>query len=167
MARALRLRALDIGLDLARAHVVEGGRNNRGPVVDNIIGYAHGDLGEPWCVDFDIWCYGHAGSRFLKPGSPRAVRLMNAHGVRPVKAAKPGDPVRFTFDHTGLLIGFRRYVAGKLVPCPRWLATHIKTVEGNTGSSGQMLSDSRDGGDGVYVKVRPLWAVADFLRVYG
>ncbi|HXU65363.1 MAG TPA: hypothetical protein VN962_26870, partial [Polyangia bacterium] len=96
----LRLRALGNMLDLARDHVLEQGGNNRGPVVDKIIKYAKGQLGEPWCVDTVIYAYGHAGSKHMRPGSPRAVRLMLQRGVQRVarSKARPGDVVRYVFD---------------------------------------------------------------------
>jgi hypothetical protein len=166
-SKKLRLAALNIVLDLARKHVAEQGGNNRGLNVDPIIRYAQGQVGEPWCVDTVIYAYGHAGSKYMRPGSPRAVRLMVQPGVHVTKKAAPGCPVRYIFDHTGLLVGWRRQVGGKFVRCPRWLATHIMAVEGNTSASGSMLSDSRNGGDGVYYKIRPLSVVQDFLYVTG
>jgi hypothetical protein len=159
------LKALDNALALARQHVAEHGGNNRGPMVEKIIRYAGGTVGEPWCVDFDIYCYGRAGSHVMQRGYPRAVRLMVVPGVHITHNASPGCPVRFTFDHTGLLVGWRRVVRGRYVHCPRRVATHIATVEGNTSARDSLLSDSRDGGDGVYFKVRPLSVVRDFLYV--
>jgi hypothetical protein len=162
--RKLRLAALRIMLDLARNGVHEVNGNNRGPMVDRIIKYAGGDLGEPWCVDGVIWSYGHAGSTVVKPGYPRAVSLMRVKGVHVTRKARPGCIVRFVFDHTGLLVGWRRMIAGKLRRCPRWLATHVVTVECNTGSTGA-VSDSASGTDGCKVKIRALDLVQDFLYV--
>jgi hypothetical protein len=165
MSRRLGLRALDQVLDLAREHVREVGFNNRGPVVDKVITYAHGQVGEPWCVDTVIWGYGHAGSTIVRPGYPRAVAAMLTAGVKATTKPRSGDVIRYRFDHTGLVVGWRRYVGGKLVRCPRWLASHVLAVEGNTGGGGAMESDSRNGGDGVHVKLRPLTVVQDYLAV--
>lgn len=170
-ARRIRYKALKEMLRLQRLHVVEVGRNNRGPMVDRIIDYARGALGEAWCVDTMIWVYGHAGSRFLKPGFSRAVAYMNAHGVRPIALAKlhAGDVLRYVFDHTEMFVGWRRlvYVRGRavFVRCPRRLATHVKAVGGNTGADGA-VSDGA-GSDGVHVRYRPIGLIADALRVYG
>jgi hypothetical protein len=162
--RRLRLRALHIMLDLARNGVHEVNGNNRGPMVDQIIDYAHGDRGEPWCVDGVIWSYGHAGSKIVRPGYTRAVSAMLVKGLHVTKRASPGCIVRYVFDHTGLLVGWRRLVLGKFRRCPRWLATHIETVECNTGSSGA-VSDSAGGTDGAKRKIRAIGLVADFLKV--
>lgn len=160
----MRLAALRNMLKLAREHVREVGGNNRGGTVDKIIAYAHGALGEAWCVDGVIWAYGHAGSKIVKPGFTRAVRYMNGAGVRVVRwFPRPGHIVRYTFDHTGLLVGFRRRVRGRWVRCPRQLATHIMTVECNTSSTGAVGSDINDGTDGCYVKVRDKRLVRDYL----
>ncbi len=161
--RSLRMKALDIGLHLAREHVHEIGQNNRGPWVDRIITYAGGELGEPWCVDYVIWCYGHAGSRWIRPGYPRAVADMASAKVKPTRRPRAGDLVRYSFDHTGMLIGFRRRLAGRMVRCPQALATHLLAVEGNTPAGGALESDSAYGGDGVHIKSRPLALVDDFL----
>lgn len=162
--KKLRLAALRVMLDLARNGVHEVNGNNRGPMVDKIIRYAGGDLGEPWCVDGVIWAYGHAGSKVVRPGYPRAVRLMKVNGVHVTKKARPGNIVRYVFDHTGLLVGWRRQVRGRFVRCPRWLATHILAVECNTGSTGA-VSDSAAGTDGCKVKLRAIELVQDFLYV--
>jgi hypothetical protein len=168
--KLLRMRALENMLELAREHVVEQGGNNRGPMVGRIIEYAHGIIGEPWCVDTIIYAYGHAGSRDERPGSPRAVRLMAQPGVRITRAPRPGDIVRYSFPgnpyaHTGLLVGWRRLIHGRYIRCPRALATHLVAVEGNTTSTGALESDSRDGGDGVHIKTRPRTLAADYLSV--
>lgn len=148
--KVLRIRALDQAeLQLAQ-HVFETGGNNRGPAVERIIRYAQGDIGEPWCVDFVIWCYGQAGSRVVKPGYPRAVRLMRTAQTMVVSDPRPGDIVRFSFDHTGLFV--KDNGDGT-----------ITTIEGNTGARGA-VSDG-NGSDGVYRKIRSKGDVADYLRV--
>lgn len=165
-SRRLRLRALRIMLDLARAGVRESAGNNRGPMVDRITDYARGQRGEPYCVNGVIWAYGHAGSTVVRPGFPRAVRLMDVPGVHITLNPKAGCPIRYRFDHTGLLIGWRRYVRGRLVRCPRKYATHLLAVEANTSASGALeVSDGHSRGDGIHVKVRPLGQVQDYLYV--
>lgn len=164
--RKLRLDALHRVLELARQHAVESGGNNRGPLIDKIIDYAGGDRGEPYCVDTVIWGYGHAGSKVVRPGYPRAVRLMDVPGVHRTDGGKAGCIVRYVFDHTGLFIGYRRQVRGRWVLCPRKIATHIKACEGNTSPVGaERISDGANRSDGVYVKYRPLAQVRDYLYV--
>jgi hypothetical protein len=131
--------------------VTEAGGNNRGPMVDRIIKYALGDLGEAWCVDFNIWCYGHAGSKIVKPGYTRAVRFMwPVNGIIKTGNPRPGDMVRFTFDHTGLYV--KDNGDGT-----------ITTIEGNTGN--QDISDPITGG--VRRRTRAKSLVRDYLRVTG
>lgn len=142
---------------------METGGNNRGKQVEAIIHYAQGQVPEPWCVDFDIWAYGHAGSKVIRPGYPRAVSMMVTGGVKSTGSPKRGFPVRYTFDHTGLFVRWLRLVGGRYVSCPKALATHLETVEGNTGASGA-VSDG-NGNDGVYRKVRARGLVRDFLSV--
>ena len=131
--------------------VMEVGGNNRGRKVLEIIHYAGGPGPEAWCVDFVIWCYGHAGSTAVRRGFTRAVRFMRAPGLVPTAAPKRGDIVRYTFDHTGLFVKDNGNGT-------------ITTIEGNTGRSGA-VSDSTTGGDGVYLKVRSKSLVRDYLRV--
>jgi hypothetical protein len=149
-AEPLRIRALDRARLTLAQHVFETGGNNRGPKVEAIIKYAGGDVGEPWCVDFVIDCYGHAGSAVVKPGYPRAVRSMNTGGTTVTSSPQPGDIVRYTFDHTGI---FEKDNGNGT----------ITTIEGNTGSAGA-VSDG-NGSDGVYRKVRGKGLVADYLKV--
>jgi hypothetical protein len=161
MARPVRLKALDIALDLARDHVHEVGGNNRGRDVERIIHYAQGQVPESWCVDFVIYCWGHAGSNVIRPGFPRAVNAMDTprtHSV-PLSKLKPGMPVRLKIEHVELFIGWRRRVGRRYVRCPRRLATHMETVGGNTGADGAR-SDG-NGQDGVYVRYRPLVIMRD------
>jgi hypothetical protein len=120
-------------------------------MVDRIIKYALGDLGEAWCVDFNIWCYGHAGSKIVKPGYTRAVRFMwPVNGIIKTGNPRPGDMVRFTFDHTGLYV--KDNGDGT-----------ITTIEGNTGN--QDISDPITGG--VRRRTRAKSLVRDYLRVTG
>lgn len=148
----------------AKFHVgdMEQGGNNRGEKIERIIRYAKGDVPEAWCVDFVIWNYGHAGSTVVRPGFTRAVRFMfPVRGVEQVSQPHSGNIVRYTFDHTGLFW----YPCNVLGQRRLWrFATHIKTIEGNTGASGA-VSDSTTGGDGVYVKIRHKSLVRDYLRV--
>ncbi len=131
-------------------HVFETGGNNRGPKVEAIINYAHGQVPEPWCVDFVIHSYGLAGSTIVKPGYPRAVRHMLVTGTRVTSNPQPGDIVRYTFDHTGIFVKDNGNGS-------------ITVIEGNTGPSG--ATSDGNGGDGVYRKVRSKSLVADYLRV--
>lgn len=156
-ARPLRVRALDEAREALGRHIFETGGNNRGPQVEAIIEYAHGQVPEPWCVDFDIWCYGHAGSTVVRPGFPRAVRLMLTAGTRE-GAALAGRMVRYTFDHTGIFVCWCNSAGQRR---PKLLASHIKAIEGNTGAAGA-VSDG-NGSDGVYEKVRARSLVQDFL----
>lgn len=166
-ARHVRYKALQEMMKLVRAKVREVGGNNSGAQVSAIIDYARGARGESWCVDTIIWCYGHAGSRFLQPGYTRAVRFMDAHGVRPIALGKlhAGDILRYTFDHTEMFLGWRRLVRGRFVWCPFRLATHAKTAGGNTGQDGAVSDGS--GADGVHIRFRPRVLIRDGLRVYG
>jgi hypothetical protein len=131
--------------------VMEQGGNNRGRKVEEIIRYAQGVVPEAWCVDFLIYCYGHAGSKIVRPGYTRAVRFMLAPGVVRTSSPRRGDMVRFSFDHTGMFVKDNGNGT-------------ITTIEGNTGRTGA-VSDSATGGDGVYVKVRSKSSVTDYLRV--
>lgn len=148
-ARPLRLRAYDEAVKMEG--VMEHGGNNRGEMVEKIIHYAQGQVPEAWCVDGMIWCYGHAGSKIVKPGYPRAVRFMKVGGVHATASPMQGDLIRFTFDHTGMFV--KDNGDGT-----------ITTIEFNTGASGA-VSDSSTGGDGVYRKVRSKSLVSDYLHV--
>ncbi len=85
-----------------------------------------------------------------------------------IKYPRAGDIVVFDFqggassDHTGLVVTYCDHNGRAIV---RRKATHIKTIEGNTGATGA-VSDSTTGGDGVYEKVRSLSLVARYVRVY-
>src|SRR5689334_19529052 len=56
-ASTLRLKASAVAKAEVARGIFEQGGNNRGPQVEAIISYARGQIGEPWCVDFVIWCY--------------------------------------------------------------------------------------------------------------
>ena len=131
--------------------VMERGGDNRGRKVEEIIRFAHGALAEEWCVDFLIWCYGHAGSTAVRPGFTRAVRFMLAPGLVATSTPQRGDIVRYTFDHTGMFVKDNGNGT-------------ITTIEGNTTATGA-VSASSTGGQGVYVKIRSKSGVRDYLRV--
>lgn len=141
--------------------VMESGRNNAG-IPFTRYQRTNGAQGpEAWCGDFMAWCYRRAGSRAVDRRWA-AVRLVSAvFGVKRTKSPLKGDLVRFTFDHIGMFVGWCNG-SGKIVP--RAAATHILTIEGNTGASGA-VSDSRTGGDGVYRKVRAKSLVSDYLHI--
>jgi hypothetical protein len=133
--------------------IMEVGGNNMGRQVLEIIRANGGTGPEAWCGDTVAWAYRHAGSRVVQRGWA-AVRLLGfLTGMKIVSAhdALPGDIVCFKFDHTGML---RRKIS----------AGEIETIEGNTGRSGA-VSDSRTGGDGVYIKHRSTSLVARYVRV--
>lgn len=149
--------------------VREQGGNNRGPVVDEIIRANAGVLGEPWCGDFAAWCYRHAGSRAVSR-SWAAVRLLG--GLSGVKrqgalAGEPGDLVRFHFGsdryaHVGILEAYVRWNGERYVEVEPERATHVQTIDGNTGDAD--VSDGR-GGEGVERKQRLISLVQDTILV--
>lgn len=131
--------------------VMEEGGNNRGAAVEKIIKANGGVPGEPWCGDGMAYCYIKAGSKAVTR-SWASVRLLSGlSGIKKVKDPLPGNLVRFTFDHVGMFVR-------------RINATTIETIEFNTGATGA-VSDSKTGGDGVYVKRRDISLVKDYLRV--
>ncbi len=143
--------------------IMERGGNNRGTQVLAIIREAGGSGPEPWCGDFVAVCYKRAGSKVVQR-SWAAVRLLGyltGMVVRGIRAGRAGDILVYTFDHTGLLVGYCD-ANGRAMVASR--ATHVKAIEGNTGASGA-VSDSATGGDGVYVKVRPISLVRRTVRV--
>lgn len=149
--------------------IMEVGGNNAGGRVEHIIREAGGKPSDrpPWCGYFLAYVYDLAGSKLLPDWHAAAVRLWDdIPGVHviPAASARRGDGIRFTFDHIGMFVGWRRLIAGRYVKCPRVLATHAETIEGNTGATGA-VSDSATGGDGVYRKMRPLNLVADYVRI--
>lgn len=151
----LRLRALHVAETLIG--VMEHGGNNAGPMVAKIIHENGGVIGEPWCGDFDAYCYRHAGSRAVQRGWASTLSLGFLAGMKVTGAPEPGDIVVFNFpggqssDHTGLFV--KRTGPGE-----------IETIEGNTGESGA-VSDSATGGDGVYRKRRSTSLVSRYVRV--
>lgn len=143
--------------------IMEHGGNNRGERVMEIIRANGGTGPEPWCGDTMAWCYRHAGSLAVAR-EWAAVRLIDdVPGTYVIgkRAAEPGDMLRFTFDHVGMLV---HYCDAQSREVAAAIATHVKTIEGNTGPSGA-VSDSSTGGDGVYVKIHPLTEVADAVMV--
>lgn len=131
--------------------IVEQGGNNRGPEVEQIIREGGGVPGQAWCGWFCAAMYKRAGSKAVT-WAWGAVRLLwPLAGIKRVSSPRPGDLVRFTFDHVGLFV--RDLGNGT-----------IETIEGNTGDSGAR-SDSVTGGDGVKRKVRSKALVRDYLRV--
>lgn len=133
--------------------IMEVGGNNVGRQVLRIIRANGGTGPEAWCGDTVAFAYRAAGSKVVQRGWA-AVRLLGfLTGMKVISAAdaKPGDIVCFKFDHTGML---RRKVSFGI----------IETIEGNTGASGA-VSDSKTGGDGVYIKRRSTSLVARYVRV--
>lgn len=145
----LRLRAYKVAQGLVG--VMEQGGNNTGPTVDKIIRANGGAIGEPWCGDFVAYCYRNAGSKSVQRAWASVRALRGLVGVQATARPQTGDLVRYTFDHVGMFVKDRGDGT-------------ILTIEGNTGSSGAQ-SDSRTGGDGVYLKVRPKSLVADYLAI--
>jgi hypothetical protein len=147
----LRLRALAQAIKLVG--VMEVGGNNMGAQVLALIRENGGTGPEAWCGDFVAHCFRFAGSKVVQRGWA-AVRLLGfLTGMKVISyaEAEPGDIVCFTFDHTAIL---KRKLGGGM----------IETVEGNTGRRGA-VSDSRTGGDGVYIKQRSVGLVARYVRV--
>jgi hypothetical protein len=158
--KSMRVRALEHAL--ADVGITERGGNNRGPEVEKIIRAGGGRVGDAWCLWFVIAKYKQAGSKLAWEETWGAVRRIKVVCIR-VKAAAniaAGHIVEFTFEHTGLFITWCD-AAGNAKP--RLLATHAKVCEGNTGDSGA-VSDSRTGGDGVKVKIRPKSYIHDVYR---
>ncbi|MGH2839646.1 MAG: hypothetical protein ACRDKY_02330, partial [Solirubrobacteraceae bacterium] len=158
---ALRLRAYAEAKRLSDRGVREVGGNNRGAMVMEIIKGNGGPGPEAWCGDFVAWCYRKAGSKAVTRqwASVRAVGGLG--GVKRTKQPLKGDLVRLRFDHIGMFVCWCDS-RGKEVGMGA--ATHIKTIEGNTGRSGS-VSDSKGGGDGVYTKLRARGLVSDFLHI--
>lgn len=149
LRKPLRLKALD---EARRSiGVMEKGGNNTGPEVLKFIRANGGSGPEAWCGDFMAWCYRRAGSKSVQRLWAAVRALGGLGGIRRVSKPKPGDLVRFNFDHVGMV----EKVLGN---------GQIQTIEGNTGASGA-VSDSSTGGDGVYRKRRSTSLVNDYLRV--
>ena len=159
-ARPIRDKAMDVAESLIG--VTEQGGNNVGPIVSKIIRAAGGVPGEPWCGDMVIYCYTLAGSRLVQR-SWAAVRYMLTGGVKRTTDPQRGDIVRFKFDHTGL---FDYWSDADGNRAPKSQATHVASVDGNTGGKdAKDRSDSTSGTDGVHRKVRAKSLVSDYLRV--
>lgn len=157
----LRLRALEQAKAVLKQHVTEQGGNNRGTAVEKIIKEGGGLPGQAWCGWFMAAVYKRAGSKAMD-WHAGAVRLwLGIGGVKVTTTPRAGNAVRYTFDHIGMFVGWCD-PSGKIIPRSR--ATHILTIEGNTGTAGA-VSDNPAGGDGVYEKVRPLGLVRDFLDI--
>lgn len=148
-ARTLQQRALDVAESMVG--VMEQGGNNTGPIVDKIILSNGGYIGEPWCGDGMAFCYRTAGSKAVTRNWASVRLLSGVAGISYTSSPKPGDLVRFTFDHVGMFV--KDNGDGT-----------ITTIEFNTGASGA-VSDSSTGGDGVYKKIRSKSLVADYLHV--
>lgn len=158
----LRERALHEARQLVG--IMEQGDNNSGAKVLGIIAEAGGDGPEPWCGDTVAVCYLRAGSHAVQRGWAAVRNLGFLPGMRVLAnkhRGEPGDIVAFTFDHTGLL---EDYCTATGMSIDRRWATHVRTIEGNTGSTGA-VSDSTTGGDGVYRKIRSLDLVDRIVRV--
>lgn len=155
----LRLRALAKAYEYVG--VMERGGNNRGEDVERIIQIGGGVAGQAWCGWFVGAMYKLVGSKAIT-WQVGAVRLMSLiPGVGVTHFPRAGYAVRYTFDHTGI---FHHFCDANGKKVSRRRATHIKAVEGNTGASGA-VSDSTTGGDGVYVKIRPLSQVRDYINI--
>ncbi|MCW2924409.1 MAG: hypothetical protein JWM98_1813 [Thermoleophilia bacterium] len=143
--------------------VREQGGNNRGPEVERIIRANGGVPGEPWCADTDAAAYLAAGSKAVTrawAAVRNLGRLAGMYVLGSKRAGLAGDIVAFTFDHTGLLVGYCNQHGD---PAPGRVATHVHTIEGNT-SSGGAVSDG-NGADGVFERIRPLTLVDRVVRV--
>jgi hypothetical protein len=147
----LRLRALKEAVRLVG--VMEVGGNNQGREVLRLIRENGGTGPESWCGDFVAHCFRVAGSKVVQRGwaAVRFLGFLTGMKIVSYADALPGDIVCYTFDHTGIL---KRKIGGGM----------IETVEGNTGRSGA-VSDSRTGGDGVYIKHRSTALVSRYVRV--
>lgn len=143
--------------------IMEQGGNNRGAAVMRIIRANGGTGPEPWCGDFVAHCYRVAGSKSVQRAWASVSWLGRVRGTFTVPRPRAGDIVCFTFDHTGIVV---TYCDANGKRANRRSATHVRTIEGNTGASGA-VSDSTTGGDGVYVKIRSLDLVARWVRVRG
>lgn len=141
--------------------VMEKGGNNVGPEVEAIIVEGGGVRGQAWCGWFCACVYKRAGSLAVT-WRWGAVRLyLPGSGLRRTSNPLEGNLVRFTFDHIGI---FECWCDAGGIEVPRAAATHIRTIEGNTGRTGA-VSDSATGGDGVYRKVRARSLIRDFVHI--
>ncbi len=159
LRRPLRLKAYDEAMKLEGLE--ESGGNNRGPDLDPVIREGGGIPGQAWCGWAMAYCYKRAGS-ILVTWKWGAVRLVaQVAGIIATIHPLCGHLVRFTFDHIGMFICWCDEYGNRV---PKRKATHIKSAEGNTGDTGA-VSDSKSGGDGFKIKIRPRYQVRDFLAV--
>jgi peptidoglycan hydrolase-like protein with peptidoglycan-binding domain len=158
---ALRERAYTEARRLLDMGVMEVGGNNQGKMVLTIIRGNGGTGPEAWCGDFVAFCYRKAGSKSVTRAWAGVRQYLPLTGLKGTKTPLKGDLVRYTFDHIGMFVSWCDS-AGK--PATQAAATHIRTIEGNTGRSGA-VSDSRTGGDGIYMKLRSRTLVKDFIHV--
>lgn len=148
-ARPMRERAYEIASH--EVGVMESGGNNQGTPFTRYQ-KSNGATGpEPWCGDFMAFCYRAAGSSAVTRLWASVYYLGRIAGVVKTSSPQRGDLVRFTFSHVGMFV--ERAGSGE-----------IRTIEGNTGSSGAE-SDSATGGDGVYRKVRSTSLVDDYRHI--
>lgn len=143
----LRLRAYKVAEGLVG--VMEQGGNNQGPMVSKIIRANGGSGPEPWCGDFQAYCYSLAGSKAVQRSWASVRALGSLAGIVRTRHPQRGDMVRFTFDHVGM---YDKDLGGGM----------IQTIEGNTGASGAVSDGTHDG---VYRKRRSKSLVSDYLRV--
>lgn len=161
----MRLRALAIARE--DIGIREQGGNNRGAQVMERIRANGGTGPEPWCGDEMAWCYRKAGSKAVTRMWAAVRNLGRIAGLRILKGVHyglPGDLVCFLFagggDHVGMLVG---YCDSEGRPMRAAGATHVHTIDGN--SSGDDVSDSARGGDGVGEQIRPIALVDRVVRV--
>lgn len=143
--------------------IMEHGGNNKGREVMRIIRENGGTGPEAWCGDFVAHCYRVARSQRVTRLWAAVRYLGRIPGTRTIPYPRGGDIVVYTFDHTGIVVTYCDQYGNKRT---RRRATHIKAIEGNTGASGA-VSDSKTGGDGVYIKIRPLTLVERWVKVTG
>jgi len=158
---AMRLRAYAEAKRMHDMHIREVGFN-RGAKVVEIIRANGGVAGEAWCGDFVAWCYRKADSKSVSRAWASASSVAGHAGVKKTSDPLKGDLLYYTFDHIGMFVSWCD-ASGNEVDKHR--ATHVSTIEGNTGSSGALRNDSAGGGDGVYRKVRARGTVAYFMHV--
>jgi hypothetical protein len=133
----LRVRALAEAQALHRHH--GGRRQQHGPEVLAFIRENGGTGPESWCGDFVAHCYRKvAGARWSSAAGLPSGSLGFLTGMRmsQVRDLLPGMIVCYTFDHTGIFVEYLKLMGTQYVPCLPSQATHIKTIEGNTGRSG-------------------------------
>lgn len=139
--------------------VREVGGNNMGPMVTKIIREDGGSGPEPWCGDFDAYCYRHAGSTAPNRSWAATSLIGRSPGVKiiPKEQVRVGDILVFDF-RTGGPIHMGLY--GEMMPDN----FHLRTREGNTTAAGaDNVSDAASTSDGVYEKTNRTWS--DVLQV--